>query len=55
MGSLRPFWRFHLSDEHIATLKLLIAESGKSPTILESFMSVGENETDIALAQFFME
>lgn len=46
---------FHLSDEHIATLKLLIADNGKSPAILESFMSVGENETDIALAQFFMD
>ncbi|MFS1462786.1 TetR family transcriptional regulator [Vibrio lentus] len=54
-GFAKAFLAFHLSDEHIATLKLLIAENGKSPTILESFMSVGENETDIALAQFFTD
>ncbi|OBT22157.1 TetR family transcriptional regulator [Vibrio tasmaniensis] len=54
-GFATAFLAFHLSDEHIATLKLLIAENGKSPAILESFMSVGENETDIALAQFFTD
>ena len=54
-GFATAFLVFHLSDEHIATLKLLIAESGKSSTILESFMSVGENETDIALAQFLTD
>ncbi|PMG99732.1 TetR/AcrR family transcriptional regulator [Vibrio lentus] len=54
-GFATAFLAFHLSDEHIATLKLLIAENGKSPAILESFMSVGESETDIALAQFFTD
>ncbi|MFA0001466.1 TetR/AcrR family transcriptional regulator [Vibrio lentus] len=54
-GFATAFLAFHLSDEHIATLKLLIADNGKSPAILESFMSVGENETDIALAQFFTD
>ncbi|MCZ8498546.1 hypothetical protein O9929_12960 [Vibrio lentus] len=43
-------------DEHIATLKLLIAENGKSPAIRESFMSVGENENRYCtLAQFFTD
>ncbi|GLO59964.1 hypothetical protein MACH09_04720 [Vibrio sp. MACH09] len=49
------FIRFHLSDEHIATMRLLIAESSHSPDMIASFMSIGPDKTDSALATFFSE
>ncbi|PSW21385.1 TetR/AcrR family transcriptional regulator [Photobacterium sanctipauli] len=51
----RDFITFHLSDEHLATYRLLVAESAKAPEILESFQSVGPNETHDRLFRFFSE
>jgi TetR/AcrR family transcriptional regulator, mexJK operon transcriptional repressor len=53
LGFARDFIRFHLSDEHIATYRLLVAESGKAPEITRSFLSVGPDETEAALSSFF--
>ena len=49
------FIYFHLSEEHIATMRLLIAESPKDADITSCFMSVGPDETDLALTHFFTE
>lgn len=47
------FIHFHLSDEHIAIFRILIAEGAKSQEAISSFQSVGSNQTDIALSDFF--
>ncbi|EGR3992057.1 TetR/AcrR family transcriptional regulator [Vibrio cholerae] len=49
------FMQFHLSQEHIATQRLLIAESTQVPEIVESFMRMGPDDTDSALKTFFAE
>ncbi|MGF1681909.1 TetR/AcrR family transcriptional regulator [Photobacterium minamisatsumaniensis] len=54
-GFAKEFIAFHLSEEHIATYRLLIAESTKAPEILDSFKSVGSNETHEKLSLFFTE
>jgi len=54
-GFAITFIQFHLSKEHIATARLLIAESGKAPEIVSSFRSVGPDQTDIQLSAFFTE
>ncbi|OLQ93065.1 TetR family transcriptional regulator [Vibrio panuliri] len=51
----REFMRFHLSQEHIATQRLLIAEATQAPEIVESFMSIGPDDTNSALKAFFNE
>jgi len=51
----RGFIRAHLSDEHLAIFRLLVAESAKSPEITSSFFAVGPDETDAELAEFFAE
>lgn len=45
----------HLSKEHLATYRLLVAESGKAPEITSSFFAVGPDETDAKLSKFFAE
>ena len=49
------FMKFHLSQEHIATQRLLIAEAGQAPEIVQSFMSIGPDDTDSALKAFFVQ
>ena len=49
----KDFIAFHISDEHIDTFRLLVAEGGKAPEIISSFMSVGPDNTDTALSDFF--
>ncbi|NOH34378.1 TetR/AcrR family transcriptional regulator [Vibrio chagasii] len=53
VGFAKDFVAFHLSNEHIATFKLLIAEGSKSPELVSRFMEVGPDDTDRALMQFF--
>lgn len=47
------FMQFHLSEEHIATYRLLVAESAKAPEILDSFHTVGPDPTKTAVCEFF--
>ncbi|WP_261817050.1 TetR/AcrR family transcriptional regulator [Vibrio gallicus] len=49
------FMQFHLSKEHIATQRLLIAEATQAPEIIESFMGIGADDTSRALNAFFSE
>ncbi|WP_260259310.1 TetR/AcrR family transcriptional regulator [Vibrio intestinalis] len=49
------FVQFHLSAEHIATQRLLIAEAAQAPEVVESFMSIGPNDTRHVLETFFDE
>ncbi|WP_028024147.1 TetR/AcrR family transcriptional regulator [Enterovibrio calviensis] len=49
------FMRFHLSQEHIATLRLLITEASQEPEILKIFMSIGPDDTNSSLKVFFSE
>lgn len=54
-GFAKEYMTFHLSDSHIATFRLLVAESTRSPEIVSRFMSVGPDETDAVLAAFFSQ
>lgn len=49
----KGFIQAHLSDEHLATVRLLIAESTKAPELTSSFWSIGPNETNTKLNAFF--
>ena len=49
------FMTFHLSEEHIATHRLLIAEAVQAPELVKSFMDIGPDETDSVLKKFFEE
>lgn len=51
----RGFIQAHLSKEHLATMRLLIAESDKAPEITSVFWDIGPNETDEKLVQFFTD
>lgn len=51
----KQFMRFHLSPEHIATQRLLIAEASQAPEVVESFMSIGPNDIQNSLRAFFTE
>lgn len=49
------FVRAHLSAEHIAIFKLLIAENSQAPEMMSSFHEEGPNKTDVALTAFFKQ
>lgn len=51
----KGFIQAHLSKEHLATFRLLVAESGKTPELTSSFCAVGPDETDAKLSEFFAE
>lgn len=51
----RGFIRAHLSDDHLATIRLLIAESAKAPEITKTFFEVGPDDTQEQLSAFFTE
>ncbi|GAA6190276.1 TetR/AcrR family transcriptional regulator [Phaeobacter sp. NW0010-22] len=49
------FAQAHLTQDHLETFRLLIAESGKASEMIESFFQVGPNETGATLAMFFAD
>lgn len=49
------FIQAHLSSEHLATIRLIIAENTKAPELIRSFFPIGPNETDSRLDEFFKE
>lgn len=51
----RGFIQAHLSDDHLATFRLLVAEGGKAPEMTRSFCAVGPDDTDVKLTEFFAE
>ncbi len=55
LGFAKGFMHFHLSDEHIAIFRLLVAEGTKVPEMTKSFLSVGPHDTDAALSSFLSE
>lgn len=55
LGFAESFIRFHLSDEHIATFRLLVSESAKAPEITSIFLSAGPDDTEAKLSAFFSE
>jgi|GEM_PF-3328492 len=55
LGFAKDFIHFHLSGEHIATIRLLVAESAKAPEITSSFLSIGPDNKDATLSSFFSE
>lgn len=54
IGFATAFIRTHLSEGHLKTYRLLIAESGSAPEIVQAFFSVGTNETMAMLKDFFV-
>lgn len=54
-GFARDFVRAHLSQGHLATIRLLVAEGAKAPEITSSFFAVGPDETGARLAKFFAD
>ncbi|WP_026970806.1 TetR/AcrR family transcriptional regulator [Aliagarivorans marinus] len=55
LGFAVAFMHHHLSDTHIATLRLLVAESPHSPEIVQRFMAAGRDGLRATLLQFFSE
>lgn len=55
LGFAEGFIYFHLSDEHIATYRLLVNESLQAPEMVRSFFEVGPDSTQRALADFFQQ
>ena len=51
----RSFIQTHLSDDHLAIFRLLVAEGAKAQEIISSFFAVGPDETDKKLSEFFTE
>ncbi|WP_019616771.1 TetR/AcrR family transcriptional regulator [Psychromonas ossibalaenae] len=51
----KGFIQAHLSSQHLATIRLLIAEGGKAPEITRSFCAVGPDQTAAQLSAFFTE
>lgn len=54
-GFAQGFIRWHIADEPLRIFRLLVAESAKSPEIIESFFAVAPDETSAALSQFLKE
>ncbi|WP_298443092.1 TetR/AcrR family transcriptional regulator [uncultured Ferrimonas sp.] len=53
LGFARHFIRAHLSNEHLATYRLLVAEHGKAPELIASFNEQGNDEVGQQLTAFF--
>lgn len=51
----KAFIQFHLSDSHLATYRLLVAESVHAPEMVKSFMDSGPDSLQATLTQFFSE
>lgn len=55
VGFAIAFIHVHLSNEHLMTYRLLIAESGAAPEITSAFFAAGPNDTGLKLSRFFSE
>lgn len=53
LGFAKDYIHFHLSKEHIAIFRLLVAEANKAPEILSFFQTTGPDDTSKKLASFF--
>lgn len=49
------FLELHLSEEHLAGVRLIIAEGPQAPEIARAFYALGPTETEDRLAGFFRE
>lgn len=49
------FVKAHMSDTHLETFRLLIAESTKAPELVSAFFEVGPDDTGSTLATFFRD
>ncbi|WP_424944279.1 TetR/AcrR family transcriptional regulator [Aliiroseovarius crassostreae] len=49
------FMRAHMSESHLATQRLLIAEAGQAPEMVSVFFAVGPGGTQDRLKRFFVE
>ena len=49
------FMRAHLSEAHLSTFRLLVAESSRAPEMIDVFFSVGPAGTEGRLQVFFRE
>lgn len=49
------FIRWHIEEEPLRVFKLLVAESVKSPEIIDTFFAAAPDETNAALSRFFKE
>lgn len=55
LGFAKEFLYFHLSPEHLSIFRLLVAESAKAPEIIDSFLSVRSDNTNMELTTFFSQ
>lgn len=55
LGFAKEFIHFHLSKQHIATIKLLVAEGNKAPQTSKTFTSITSLQTEAVLSHFFNE
>ncbi|MTI01215.1 TetR/AcrR family transcriptional regulator [Roseibium sp. RKSG952] len=53
IGFATGFMRSHLRQEHLDTIRLLIAEAPKAPEIVRSFFAMGPSDTKERLHEFF--
>jgi TetR/AcrR family transcriptional regulator, mexJK operon transcriptional repressor len=49
------FIRWHIEDEPLRVFRLLVAESAKSPEIIETFFAAAPDQTNATLSNFFKE
>lgn len=54
-GFAVAFIQAHLTEEHLATIRLLIAEHAKAPELTDLFFSTGPHETEKKLTAFFQD
>ena len=55
LGFAKAFVALHLSEQHIDTCRLLIAEGRSAPEIIATFHEVGEDDMDSQLITFFQQ
>lgn len=55
LGFAIEFISAHLSQEHLAIVRLMISENAKAPELTKSFFMIGPSETDKKLDEFFKE
>lgn len=55
LGFARDFIRFHVSERHIATFRLLVSESANAPEITRHFFAIAPDRTTDMLSSFFSE
>ncbi|KIC38576.1 hypothetical protein RA27_19250 [Ruegeria sp. ANG-R] len=55
VGFAQGFIRWHIEDEPLHIFRLLVAESAKSPEIVETFFLAAPDETHAALSSFLKD